>query len=533
MLKKVFLVEDEIVTREGIRDNMDWSSIGYEFCGEAPDGEVALPLIEETQPDVIITDIKMPFIDGLQLSKTLRQRMPDVKIIILSGHDEFEYAQSALKLGVTEYLLKPVSAQDLSDALLSLSAIIDREKLEHETLKRLQDDVEDRLILAQEEFILRLVMGGISSADAVEQSQKLGLNIVARYYLVILIHIELCEEFQPFDYQQYKLVDQIVSSVVSGRDDVFISRKDMEELVLLMKGSDPDQLLHAGDSLTRLAKQEVEDRTTCDLTIEIGEPQDRVGDLHHSFAESLVKMKSKIGESPPISSGEEIDLMDLIKMDHVAIENYLKFGSMADFDQFFASSLLSISTSAMKSSLVKHYLFVDILLTTTQFMSDLGGERENIILDIHEIDGILANTLSMEQIKEEMRRIILPALTFRNKQANHQRGILLYQAKNFIADHLSDPDLKMNKIANQFNLSPSHFSTVFREEFGETFRDYLSRIRINRAKELLRTTSLQCSEVAVQCGYSDPHYFSAVFKKKTGVTPQQFRNRSQRDEKVG
>ena len=97
-MPKVFLVEDEIVAREGIRDNVDWYAVGFEFCGEAPDGELALPLIEATRPDVVITDIKMPFMDGLQLSRLVKERFPGTKIIILSGHDEFQYAQEAIKL---------------------------------------------------------------------------------------------------------------------------------------------------------------------------------------------------------------------------------------------------------------------------------------------------------------------------------------------------------------------------------------------------------------------------------------------------
>ena len=99
---KVFLVEDEVVTREGIRDNVDWKANGFEFFGEATDGEMALPLIQTIKPDVLITDIKMPFMDGLQLCKIIRERMPWIKIIILSGHDEFEYAQEAIKLGVKD-----------------------------------------------------------------------------------------------------------------------------------------------------------------------------------------------------------------------------------------------------------------------------------------------------------------------------------------------------------------------------------------------------------------------------------------------
>nr|NIP41411.1 response regulator [candidate division Zixibacteria bacterium]NIW43692.1 response regulator [Gammaproteobacteria bacterium]NIR62732.1 response regulator [candidate division Zixibacteria bacterium]NIS44803.1 response regulator [candidate division Zixibacteria bacterium]NIT52235.1 response regulator [candidate division Zixibacteria bacterium] len=148
MTYKVFLVEDEIITREGIRDNVDWGAAGFEFCGEAADGEIALPLIEETQPDVLITDIKMPFMDGLQLSKIVREHMPWIKIIILSGHDEFNYAQSAVKLGVTDYLLKPISAQDLRTVLKKLTTTLDREKQQREKLKTLETRVEDSLTLA-------------------------------------------------------------------------------------------------------------------------------------------------------------------------------------------------------------------------------------------------------------------------------------------------------------------------------------------------------------------------------------------------
>ena len=201
---RVFLVEDEIITREGIRDNVDWSAAGFEFCGEATDGEMALPLIEETKPDVLITDIKMPFMDGLQLSKIIREHMPWVKIVILSGHNEFEYAQSAVKLGVTEYLLKPISAKDLYQVLEKLSAMLEREKQEREKLKNLQTQVEDNMVLSREKFLLKLVMGGISSVDAIEQSQQFGLHLVARYYLVVLIRIELCKDAQPFDYHEYQ-----------------------------------------------------------------------------------------------------------------------------------------------------------------------------------------------------------------------------------------------------------------------------------------------------------------------------------------
>ena len=128
MTYKVFLVEDEIVTREGMRDTVDWEAAGYQFCGEAPDGEIALPLIRERRPETVITDIKMPFMDGLQLCRILRETLPATKIIILSGHDEFKYAQEAIQIGVTEYLLKPIVPQDLLAALRKVARQIDEER---------------------------------------------------------------------------------------------------------------------------------------------------------------------------------------------------------------------------------------------------------------------------------------------------------------------------------------------------------------------------------------------------------------------
>ncbi|HEU4325588.1 MAG TPA: response regulator [Roseiflexaceae bacterium] len=142
---KIFIVEDEIVTREGLRDCIDWQAAGYEFCGEAPDGELALPLIHERRPDIVITDIKMPFMDGLQLSRHIRESLPDTKIIILSGHDEFRYAQEAIKVGVTEYLLKPISEQELLGALHSVADRIDQE---HQTARQLHD-LQSQLALQQ------------------------------------------------------------------------------------------------------------------------------------------------------------------------------------------------------------------------------------------------------------------------------------------------------------------------------------------------------------------------------------------------
>src|SRR4029079_401488 len=187
MTYKVFLVEDEIVTREGIRDTVDWGAAGYEFCGEAPDGEMALPLIREQRPETVITDIKMPFMDGLQLCRILRETLPSTKIIILSGHDEFRYAQEAIQIGVTEYLLKPIVPQDLVAALRKVARQLDEEHQTTAHLEALQAQMISHRPLLRERCLLDLVAGNSCSADFIQQAQRLDIDLFAPWYQVLVV----------------------------------------------------------------------------------------------------------------------------------------------------------------------------------------------------------------------------------------------------------------------------------------------------------------------------------------------------------
>lgn len=360
MSYKVFLVENEIVAREGIRDNVDWTAMGFEFYGEACDGEVALPLIEAGRPDVLITDIKMPFMNGLQLSRIVKEKIPEVKIIILSGHDEFEYAREAVKLGVTEYLLKPIEVQDLHNVLARVAAQLDQER-----------------------------------------------------------------------------VSQTIVSAL------------------------PEE--------------------------------------------------------------NEIDKTKLLKLNKTDPENFLAVGSPSEFDTFFTYYIQPLSQNALASPLIRNYIFMDIVLATARYVRQLGGDVEQIVPDLHQIDKLLPNITSIDMLCTEIRQIFERVLVFRDSQTSNPYTAMLQHAKSYIDRQAGQPELSLNDVAEHVNLSPSHFSTIFSRENSETFKEYLTRIRIERAKELLKTTTLKASEISDQVGYRDPHYFSAVFKKVTGLSPRQFR----------
>ena len=521
MLYKVFFVEDEIVTREGIRDNVDWKTHGFEFCGEAPDGELALPLLQTIQPDVLITDIRMPFMDGLQLSQIVRDRLPATKIIILSGHDEFEYAQKAINLGVSEYLLKPVTVQDLHNVLQKVAAELEQERGEQQALQKLRDQVEENRAALRERFLLKLVTGATSSAESIEKSQLLGIDLVARCYLVVLIRVEPSDSSEPFDYLIYGRVQQLVSGLVENNPDVFLLRKDMHELVLVLKGSSPESLYEERDLLLDRMRQEVK-LARCELILGSGTPQKRITEICQSFIDATEDIQAAANpRKGAFSSG--FDTAELLKVDKSAVEDYLRFGAAESFDAFFGTLIRPLGEKALRSSTVKSYIFTDIVLTMSRFVDELGGNVDQVVPELGNIETVLASIETIDQLRERARISLAAALAFRDSRVIHQYAGVIKQAQEYIDHHYMNADLSLNEVAAQVILSSCHFSAVFSHETGRTFKEYLTDIRMKKAKELLRTTTMKAFEICYQIGYNDPHYFSHVFHKNTGLTPIEFR----------
>jgi two-component system response regulator YesN len=524
MLYKVFLVEDEVVTREGIRDNVDWKGNGFEFSGEATDGDMALPLIQAIKPDVLITDIKMPFMDGLQLCKIIRERMPWVKVVILSGHDEFEYAQEAIELGVNEYLLKPITVQEMHKVLHKIVAQLDHEKNEQENLKKLQEQLEENQPLLRDQLLLQIVTGAISSTEAIERGQPLGLDLVARLYSIIILKIEMRDRSEKFDYVEYKQVQRIVSGLIGNNPDIYLLKKDWEELVLLIKGNIPQYLEEESKLLLGSIKTELE-KTDTQYSIGVGSQKNRIADIYQSFLEAFVSIQNT-ADLEKGTANQAVEKAELLKINKSAVETYLNCGVKEDCEDFFNSYIQPLGETALKSYLIKNYIFMDVALGTAKLVSNLGGNIDIIIPELNSIETILANIKTIDQFKEITCKILVKVLSFRDSQTSGQHTKVIGQAKEYIEQHYMEPNLSLYEIASQVNLSSSHFSVVFSQGTCQTFKEYLTTKRISKAKEMLRSTSLSSNDISYQVGFNDPHYFSYVFKKNTGFSPTEFRSQT-------
>jgi two-component system response regulator YesN len=517
MTYKVFFVEDEIVTREGIRDRVDWRGHGFEFCGEAPDGEIALPLLQTLRPDVLITDIKMPFMDGLALARIVHERMPATKIIILSGHDEFEYAQKAIKLGVTEYLLKPITIQDLHQTLRQVAAELDSERRAQEQMERLRREVEDTRAGLRQRLLLDLVVGAVSSAQAIEQAEQLDIDLLARSYLVVVVKIALNDPAAQFDYSRFSRACNAVSCLVERDPDTLLTKKDLEEIVLILKGETDEALFEKAMGLRGLIEQQMQ-TMGCHPAFGSGAPKRRITDICASFVEALASLQSADSHNGN-GTGNGFAKVELLKINKSAVATFLKCGIAEDLDEFFDTFIRPLGAAILDSAIVRHYILMDVVLTTAKFLSELGGNIDQVIPDLD----LIEDTQTADQIRQQVQSILLAALAFRDSQVTSQHAAMIQQAISYIDSHFADTNLSLPAVAGRAHLSPSHFCAVFSQETGKTFKEYLTEIRMQRARELLRGTALKSFEIADQIGYNDPHYFSYVFRKHTGQSPMEYR----------
>jgi two-component system response regulator YesN len=294
---------------------MNWDTSGFTLAGEAPDGEMALSLMQDIAPDILITDVKMPFMDGLELARLTKQSMPWVKIIILSGHDEFEYARQAITAGVEEYLLKPVTSAKL-----------------FETLGRIAQKIEEE-----------------NEKERLERDKLLGMADIG----------------------------------VSG--------------------------------------------------------------------------------------------------------------------------------------------LIDMISAASQIIEELGGDPRRILFGYTDAGTLREAVSSTEAARRITHSILERAINFRDTVSTPAFSDSIREAREYIHAHYRDQGLSLNAVAAAVNVSPNHFSTIFARETGENFITYVTRIRLEQAKSLLKTTKLRTADVAYEAGYSDSHYFSYVFKKNVGLSPREFR----------
>lgn len=536
---KVFLVEDEMVIRRGIKNSIDWEKEGYIFCGEASDGELAYPMIIKEKPDILITDIRMPFMDGLELCKLVKKELPNIKILILSGYDEFDYAKEAIRLGVTEYLLKPISSGKLLEALNGVSESIRREKEDKDLVRKYMEEMRENTEHEKQKFFEQMIAGNLSMADALETGKKYEMNLSAGMYNLLLFRFTLGEENRKSG-ELLGEAEYAIEKLTERLEYVFEFQRGVEGWAFLLMADNEEQMSERVKELSKDLEEIMKNYSTIAYFGEIGQPVARLRELEESFREAeralaarFTMELNRIISVEDIRMAQNVDTLDDIEITsfgeiektRTMLEKFLNNGAEDEIDEFVDVYINELPEENLKSVLMRQYIIMDAYIVMMSFCEKIEGIEGEMQAQSEELKNSMKTSQTLEEIKNYIRMLLKKIIGVRDTISGRRYSDIIEIAKDQIRKTYMSDEISLNTIAAEVGMSPSYFSSIFSKEMGKTFVEYLTEIRMDRAKELLMCSSMKTSEIGYEVGYKDPHYFSYIFKKTQNCTPKEFRAR--------
>lgn len=536
---KVFLVEDEMVIRRGIKNSIDWEKEGYIFCGEASDGELAYPMIIKEKPDILITDIRMQFMDGLELCKLVKKELPNIKILILSGYDEFDYAKEAIRLGVTEYLLKPISSGKLLEALNGVSESIRREKEDKDLVRKYMEEMRENTEHEKQKFFEQMIAGNLSMADALETGKKYEMNLSAGMYNLLLFRFTLGKENRKSG-ELLGEAEYAIEKLTERLEYVFEFQRGVEGWAFLLMADNEEQMSERVKELSKDLEEIMKNYSTIAYFGGIGQPVARLRELEESFREAeralaarFTMELNRIISVEDIRMAQNVDTLDDIEITsfgeiektRTMLEKFLNNGAEDEIDEFVDVYINELPEENLKSVLMRQYIIMDAYIVMMSFCEKIEGIEGEMQAQSEELKNSMKTIQTLEEIKNYIRMLLKKIIGVRDTISGRRYSDIIEIAKDQIRKTYMSDEISLNTIAAEVGMSPSYFSSIFSKEMGKTFVEYLTEIRMDRAKELLMCSSMKTSEIGYEVGYKDPHYFSYIFKKTQNCTPKEFRAR--------
>ena len=540
---KTFLVEDEVVIREMIKKMIPWEQYGFELAGEAADGEMALPLILKSKPDLLITDIKMPFMDGLTLCRLVKKELPDIRIVILSGYDDFNYAKQAISIGVEDYLLKPITKNAFIERLEEIHNRYEHEKTQREYYEKFRLEMQEYEKNASRDFFETLVRSDSDLAELYRRADKLNLDIVAEAYNILIFTPDTSEG----NYNSYDGCSDWEAEVQDKINNYFLNhpvailfRHQVFSYAILVKGQKDTIEKNTEECVKAIQDIMAQTEGRTDWFIAVGKSADRLSMLGHSYRtavransfrylydghildyQSLETRK----ENPSDSYREDsvqLRNVNINALNPAILQKFLSSGLAEEVEDFIRDYFNAIGQEPMGSLVFRNYVVLNVRFSVLSFLKKLGCDDSEI--SGQETDNIVEETgKSIETAVAYCGKILKKAIVLRDENAGNQNRSVLKLAVDFIDHNYMDEEISLNKAAHVANVSANHFSALFSQNMGQTFTEYLTGLRMSKAKELLRCTAMRSNEIAGEVGYKDAHYFSYLFKKTQGMTPSEYR----------
>ena len=540
---KIFLAEDEVVVRETIKRMIPWEELGFELVGEAADGEMALPLLIRQQPDLLITDIKMPFMDGLTLARLAKKEIPGLKVVILSGYDDFNYAKQAIGIGVEDYLLKPITKNALIERLSEIRSRYEHEKTQKEYYEKFHREMQAYEKNSSRDFFEALVGGSMDMMEVYKRAEKLGLDIVAEAYNVLIFTMNCDEDFsgQRDEYSSWEAESlELLENFFAGHSSAMLFRSNIFSYGVLLKGQREtieENTRSCVDEIRKILSRQDGRR---EWFLAVGQSVERLSQIQKSYHTASRAFSQRYLYDENILYYDEMETMehpggqaetednaylqkvDVNALNPAILQKFLSNGLQEETENFVKDYFYAIGQEPMESLVFRNYVILNVRFSVISFIKGLGCDTNE--MESADTEEVLAESgKNMESAIAYAKKMISQAIEIRDQNSGNKNRSILKTAVDFIDSHYMDEEISLNTVANVANVSSNHFSALFSQNMGQTFIEYLTTLRMNKAKELLRCTGMRSSEIAGEIGYKDAHYFSYLFKKTQGMTPSDYR----------
>ena len=526
---KVILVDDEAEVIDMIEKKIHWNDLGFEVAGSATNGVKALELVEKLQPDVVLTDIKMPYMDGLELSRRLNREYPNIYIMLCTGFDEFEYAKEAVHLEIKEYMLKPINAVELSECLTRLKDTLDKEREEKLNVKKLEDYFQEALPALKSNFLISLIEGRVSEEDYKRFLTAYQIDMKGPLFCCVVFHTSANHVPEGMDSLLLSMsVDREIKQRLAEKwkcqEFIYLGNT-----VLVLEVDTEENLVQITDECDRFCRWAYRIMGAV-VTAGIGRTSDSLFHIHLSYegAREAVSYRVLYGTKRAISIGEIVPKEQnlTIQVEETRMQELFRAVHVGNQEKIEKAVKKEIEILHKNADTIEQYR-----LATMEIVSGFYRFCANNSIDFNRISkDMQSNYEKVPEMDEStlaawLIEVSMTISDMLKKARNSTSRRLVTEAQNLVKNRYMEAEISLDEVCSVLGVSNSYFSSVFKKETGKPFITYLTDYRMDIAADLMVNTNDKSYTIAEKVGYPDANYFSYVFKKRFGVSPSKYRTK--------
>ena len=536
----IVIADDEEYTRDLLAKNINLSQKEFQVIGKAQDGQEALKLVKELQPDILITDICMPVMDGLELIYKIQELNYSMKTVIISGYDDFAYAKRAVTLGVTEYLLKPFSPDEVYEVLEKIKAELEHQKTLMNNIQEMKDQLEDSRQMFQEQVVKELIQKNYSAKrieleeQLLERAGRAGINLSINYCTVGVLRIYPNIENQEQNMKRF--LTAIKDTYFNKKCTTYITGIHEKQIIVLFLGDYYNSQTFCRDIKEGLSAicDSMEKYYDLQASCVIGGIYQDWREIHDSYEEAL-SVWHGILEMPETVVFYENEVLHREKRNQGVLERpweleqqlliHIQMGRKEKAEESLYEILRYYESMDVLSSDFVSISLLGLVLDISEALTKAGDQGQ--VWEDENVVGYLKNHFSYGSLQEAqvvLQKYVLKCCV-RFAAINEKQGDrIVFQVKELIERNISNEEFNLETASAMLYFSHNYVRQIFKQITGESFMEYLIRRRMESAKELLKNESYKIQDVATQTGYSNQRYFASCFKKYYGCTPTEYRN---------